>query len=254
MKSKNINILHWDLFKNHPIKTGITTRSGGVSSPPYSSFNLAKHTGDNPITVDLNRKILTDYLGSPIDDYLCVNQVHSDDILVVHKNHNPKKVFNCDAIITDVKEKLLNIFVADCVPITIYDPVKNVGGLCHCGWKGTKKQLLPKTIKSMQSIYKSDIKDLIIGIGPSIGLCCYAVSNDLYADFNPKENEGIIISEKHYLNLREINRNQILKMGIKAQNIEVMDLCTKCNNDLFYSHREEGEPSGRFSCYLKLTS
>lgn len=254
MKLKNISILQWNLFNSYPVKTGVTTREGGVSLPPYQSMNLAKHTGDKSCTVDENRKILAEFLDSDLSAYTHVNQVHGDSILKVTKNNIGINDSPCDAIITNIKGVLLNIFVADCVPIVIYDTCNSVVGICHCGWKGTYLKLLTKTIDQLKKEYDSDIKDLLIGIGPSIGICCYNVSKDLYMDFNPTKSEGNIKDGKYFLNLKEINKNQAVEAGISPQNIELMDLCTSCNNESFYSHRKEGEPSGRFSAFIEITS
>ncbi|MGL1894377.1 MAG: peptidoglycan editing factor PgeF [Spirochaetaceae bacterium] len=254
MKSANIRILNWDLFKDNFIQTGITTRINGLSNSPYSSLNLAKHTGDNFNTVDRNRLLLIDHLGCDYNKYTHGNQIHSDIIHIVDNNNIGLNTFSCDALITKEVDVLLNIFVADCVPIVIFDPINRVGALCHCGWKGTYKKLLIKTISKLVDNYNSSIPDLLIGIGPSIGGCCYNVSEDLYTKFAPTTGEGYIKNKKYYLDLKEINKNQSLNIGIINSNIEVMNICTSCNNDMFFSFRKEGEPSGRFSCYLNIIS
>lgn len=254
MKSQNIRILKWDIFEGYPIKTGITTRQGGVSNPPYSSFNLATHTGDSLSNVDKNRTILMSYLHSDKKNYCSATQVHSDSIIQIDKNNMYDKELICDGLITNNLDPVLNIFVADCVPIVIYDKKNKVGGLCHCGWKGTIKKLLLKMIKQMENDFNSNTNDILIGIGPSIGSCCYNVSKDLYFKFLPIGNEGYVKNDKYYLDLKEINKNQALEYGILEENLEIMKYCTSCSNDMFYSYRKEGEPSGRFSCYLKITS
>ena len=128
-----------------------------------------------------------------------------------------------------------------------------LGMLCHCGWKGTYKKLLKKAINFMLENYNSRIEDILAGIGPSIGGCCYNVSEELYNKFSPSKKEGHIVSNNYFfLDLKEINFKIALESGIEKSNIEIMNLCTKCNNNLFYSYRKEGESSGRFSCFLKI--
>ncbi len=252
MTLKNISVLEWEIFKDLPLHIGITTRNGGFSKAPYSTFNLAIHSGDNPDSVYKNRNLLTKYLECSPNSYTHGIQVHGDIIHIVDEKNISKNNIECDALITTNFNALLNIYVADCVPIAIYDPVKKVGALCHCGWRGTNLDLLQKTIKKMVHSYKSMKEDILIGIGPSIGSCCYNVSEDLYSQFNPKENEGHKTNNKFYLDLKVINKNRAIVSGVLEKNIEIMDYCTSCNNDLFYSYRKEGESSGRFSCYLKL--
>ena len=254
MKYQNIKILKWNLFNNIPIKAGITTRNGGFSLPPYNSFNLASHTGDNLEHIIKNRKILTDYLGLSLNAYTSASQIHGDDIVVISKDNVGDKNLTCDGLITTSSYPLLNIFVADCVPIVLYDNKNRVGAVCHCGWKGTYKSLLPKMILKMIKEYNSKAQDILIGIGPSIGSCCYNVSEELYFKFNPDSDEGYIKNNNFYLDLKMINYNQAIKSGVLSNNIEIMNYCTSCSNDLFYSYRKEGESSGRFSCYLNIIS
>ncbi|WP_187759814.1 peptidoglycan editing factor PgeF [Thiospirochaeta perfilievii] len=254
MKSENIDILEWNIFRDIEVKTGITTRRGGFSNPPFDSLNLAKHTGDNIEYVDKNREILCNKIGSEKSSYTSGIQVHGDNIHLVDSSNKGLNNFECDALITRDKNILLNIFVADCVPIVVYDKAKSIGAVCHCGWKGSKKKLLKKVIYFLIDNYNSYRSDILIGIGPSIGPCCYNVSKDLFESFKTKKMEGFVKKNSYYLDLKLINKNQALSVGIPDDNIEIMDYCTSCNNNLFYSFRKEGESSGRFSCFLEITS
>lgn len=253
MKSQNISILKWEIFKCLPVKIGITTRNGGYSPKPYTSLNLATYTGDTMKNVEKNRKLLCEHLNCKLENYSYGIQVHGNKIhRVTHLNMGNDPI-ECDGLITDSAEPLLNIFIADCVPVAVYDRKKLIGGLCHCGWKGTYNRLLPKMISIL--INKgSKPEDLLIGIGPSIGACCYNISEDLYNKFSPGKDEGYINNNCFYLDLKKINMNQCLKFGILPYNIEIMNICTSCTTEKFYSYRKEGESSGRFSCYLQLTS
>lgn len=252
MKSKpGSQILTWDIFNKHPITVGLTTRVGGFSPPPYSELNLATHTGDSAEIVKKNRATLLKVLNIEKSQYIYGTQVHGDRVVEINSK-NISTIYDCDAFITREPNLLLNIFVADCVPIVIYDKWNHTCGICHCGWKGTYKELLIKTIEKMKNLYNSETEHLMIGIGASIGLCCYEVSEELYKDFKPSNSEGLIKDGSYYLDLKRINYNQAIKMGIKSENLAVIDLCTACNTELFYSHRKEGEPTGRFSGFIHL--
>ena len=125
MKSPNINILRWKIFENLPVDTGITTRTGGVSKEPYSSLNLATHTGDNPESVRENRGILCRELNISPDLYTHGIQVHSDTIHIVNEKNIGVNTFECDALFTAENSVMLNIYVADCVPVVLYDRSKS---------------------------------------------------------------------------------------------------------------------------------
>ncbi len=230
MKSQNFEVLKWDIFTNTRLQTGITTRLGGVSRPPYSSLNLAGHTGDNLTDVNSNREILCNHLSTCKEMYTHGIQVHGDKIHRVTEDNIGDNSNECDALLTTSDKPLLNIFVADCVPIVIYDREKNIGALCHCGWKGTFKTLLKKMIYEFIDDFNSYRSDILIGIGPSIGSCCYNVSSDLFNSFNPVAKEGFKKDSEFFLDLKEINKNQALNAGIPLENIEIMDMCTSCNN------------------------
>ncbi|MBN2618731.1 MAG: peptidoglycan editing factor PgeF [Spirochaetales bacterium] len=253
MKSVSSNILNWKIFSNLPINCGITNRNGGFSNGQYSSFNLATHTGDNPDIVDKNRRLLCSLLNVDFDKYIYATQVHGSKIAKVN-NDNYLNNFECDGFITNEAGLLLNIYVADCVPIIIYDKENNVGAVLHCGWKGTFEKIIYNAVQILKKDYNSDSTNLLMGIGPSIGECCYNVSEELYKNFNPLTGEGHVKNNKYYLNLKEINKNQAISVGILEENIEIMDICTYCDNKNFYSHRKEGEPTGRFSLFFSITS
>ena len=114
--------------------------------------------------------------------------------------------------------------------------------------------LLPKMISQMVTEYKTKHENVLIGTGPSICGCCYNVSKDLYIKFSHESDEGSIRECSYYLDLKQINKNQALKSGISINNIEIMNYCTACSNKQFYSYGKEGEPSRRFSFYMKITS
>src|SRR5829696_2643456 len=55
-----------------------TTRAGGVSAPPYDTFNFGDHVGDDPAAVATNRKRLASASGLDTDAVVWMNQVHGD--------------------------------------------------------------------------------------------------------------------------------------------------------------------------------
>ncbi|NJK96250.1 MAG: laccase domain-containing protein [Bacteroidales bacterium] len=49
-----------------------------------------------------------------------------------------------------------------------YDPVMQVAGIAHAGWKGTVSRIAAQTFESMQILYKSKPGDILACIGPCI--------------------------------------------------------------------------------------
>lgn len=246
----------------------ITTRQGGCSDSPFSSFNLASHVGDREEHVLENRDKLAKALGIPFKNFFFNHQEHGTNILLI--NHNQKARLDndknstdiipaSDALVTDQKNICLLVFVADCVPILLFDYRKKVIGLVHAGWKGTVGLISQKTVQFMQSHYGSQGQDILCAIGPSIGPCCYQIGMDVLVKVResfPQEEHHLIRYashlEKYYFNLWQANKIQLLKAGIPEKNIALAELCTSCHSDQFFSSRKEQRLTGRFAAGIML--
>jgi YfiH family protein len=156
---------------------------------------------------------------------------------------------NSDALITQHPDILLMVQVADCVPILLYDPVNKVIAAIHAGWKGTVKLIVEKTIKKMVDEFGSDPKDIIAGIGPSVGPCCYEVGKEVIHDAgNMKE----FIDKRGRFDLWRANESQLISQGLKRSNIKIASVCTMCNKDIYFSSRASGGNTGRFGAGIIL--
>lgn len=181
-------------------------------------------------------------------------QTHSDIVNIVDKeNIGTKK--EGDALITNLKNVPLLIFTADCVPISIIDTQNKAVGLVHAGWRGTYEKISKKTIQKMKEKYNSNPKDLVCIIGPSIGGCCYEVSEELVQKFNANftntsEKFYKIKDGKYMLDLWKINEQILNEAGV----FEVinLNLCTVCSNDKFYSYRKNNQTPKRIATILEL--
>lgn len=219
----------------------ITTRFGGVSKPPFDELNLALHVGDDESAVVKNRQILADRLMIRADKLIFMNQTHSDQVEVVRSQCTP----NADAIVTDQKGLFLAVMTADCVPIVLYDPVRQVVAAIHAGWRGTADQIVKKTIETMQKEFGTNPADLIAGIAPSIKSCCYEVDSVVYNPMKKINLEKSMISHGNMrwrLDLQSANKTELIRCGVK--NIETIGICTACD-DRFFSYRR-ANITGRF--------
>ena len=158
---------------------------------------------------------------------------------------------NTDALITNVPNICLVILIADCVPLLFYDPTRKVIAAVHAGWQGTIKKITETTIEKMIKEFNCSPKDIICGIGPSIGSCCFEIKKDTFdliyqsLSLNPKNK---ILIERHgklLCDLWQANKEQLLRKGILEKNIEITKLCTACNVHKFFSYRKE-TTTGRF--------
>lgn len=243
-------------FKSSPsLLHAVTTKS---HDHPYI-FSLALHTGEAPEKIQKNRHTLSHLLenDTPLH-YIVSNQTHSDHIKVITQKETKgweslsNAVEDCDALITNVKGVVLNILTADCVPILLYDKQKEVVAAVHAGWRGTKSQIVSKTVKKMGEVYGCDPEEIIAGIAPSIGRCCYEVGKDVAEHFFDMP-EGLRSKGKKFmLDLPFINKKQLLNAGLQEKNIEMSHTCTACEVDRFFSYRKEQGCSGRFMSMIGM--
>lgn len=168
---------------------------------------------------------------------------------------------NVDGLVTNKKDKILSLSFADCISLFFYDPVKNVIGDIHSGWKGTYKEIAREAVKMLKQEYGCDAKDLICCIGPSIKKCCFEVSQDVRDMFyeqykyTGRIDEIIFASNrpgKYYIDTVLINRIILESEGVNPENIVESDICTKCNHDKIHSYRAEGTAFGINTAIISL--
>ncbi|MGN1153177.1 MAG: peptidoglycan editing factor PgeF [Candidatus Gastranaerophilaceae bacterium] len=201
-----------------------------------------------------NKEDVCKYLNIPQDKLLTSVQTHSANIRIV----SPKILTypNSDALIIDETSLAIYLNFADCTPIILYDKKHNIGAIVHAGWRGTVAKIAIKTVEQMKETYLSNVNDIYAVIGPSIAICCYNVGEDVYKQLKssvsnilPFENH---IYDKIYVDLKGINKQQLIDIGISKDNIDVCPYCTSCNNDMFFSYRKEHGTTSRHSAILKL--
>lgn len=178
------------------------------------------------------------------DKIYSVTQVHGTDIEII-EDQNRKSICNNqkDGLITNKKGIVLSTYHADCVPIYFYDKKIKVIGLAHSGWKGTLNNISKEMISKFKEKFNSNLDDIMVAIGPSIGPCCYEIGQDVeklfYDKYSNKDNIIIKNRQKTYLDLWKVNKINLLDIGIKLENIIENSLCTSCNLDFLYSYRKE---------------
>jgi len=209
-------------------------------------MNLGFGTGDKKENVSENYKIMAEKLNIKIEEIVESDQTHTSNIRYVTERDKGKAMkdpdFNdIDGLYTDKRNIALMTFHADCNPLFFYDPVKNAIGMAHAGWRGTLKNIGAEMVKALVNDFGSDPADIKSVIGPSLCQHCFEVDKDV-ADMFIGENQKYfdfmkINGDKYHLDLWEINKYIMIKAGMKKNNIEISGLCSKCRNDMFFSHR-----------------
>ncbi len=226
---------------------------------PYA-LSLALHTGEALDEIVANRQKIIEELDLAEKIYFVVaEQTHSDNITVITQTGTKgwealeDAVAESDALITDLPGVMLAILTADCVPILLYDKKKKAVAAVHAGWKGTRSQIVLKTVRKMVEVYGSDPADILAGIAPSIGVCCYEVGENVARHFT--DIPGVLKrkGEKYMLDLPAVNHYQLRESGLPERNIELSGVCTACEVESFFSYRKEHGCSGRFMSLIGIS-
>jgi len=254
--SERIQLLQFEkLLEFKDITHFSTTRTGGFSKNHLTGFNLGYTVGDDPKNVTQNLNLLAGVLDIDKKQLVSPKQTHSKNIGVVTSTTD---IFpNTDALITNIPGICIFVRTADCVPILLYDPVQKAVAAIHSGWKSTLQEISKHTIDRMQKEYETQPKNLIAGIGPSIGHDVYEVGPEVIDQFQKQFHLNHAItpikhSTKGLLNLWEINHQILIDSGVPLEQIEVAGMCTYSNPDLFYSARRDGVNSGRLATGIML--
>ncbi|MCJ7774614.1 MAG: peptidoglycan editing factor PgeF [Desulfobacterales bacterium] len=231
---------------------GIFTRNGGNSIGPFRSLNVSFGVGDDTENVLENRYVISKLFNG--NGIVFARQDHGTDVIVFKEGEdsvsgeNTKNPLVGDALISNKNQILLMIQVADCQPVMVYDPKQQDVANIHSGWRGSVKNIIGHTIRVMEDKFNCKSKDLIAGIGPSLGPCCAEFVN--YQEEIPEQYWKYGVGENHF-DLWELSKDQLCNTGVLPENICQSNICTKCHTEQFFSYRGEGT-TGRFAAVIGL--
>ncbi|GAA5415028.1 polyphenol oxidase [Paraliobacillus ryukyuensis] len=244
--------------QQHDLYVGITTRDGGISKPPYDSFNLGLHVNDCKQDVLVNRSHLATLLGFPLTNWVMGEQTHGTSIHLVTTNDKGKgatdhltTLAGVDGLITKENNVLLTAMFADCVPLYFWDKETNWIGIAHAGWRGTVQQMAGKMVDALQRS-GANIATLQVAIGPAISYQYYEIDQRVYDQIPLSLRDQVTskTNESHYfLDLSTLHREILLEKGIHSEHIYQTNYCTY-HDDKFFSHRREGGKTGRMLGFI----
>lgn len=228
------------------IRRVTTTRAGGVSKPPFDTFNLGDHVGDDPAAVAENRARLAAGVGLGAGRVVWMNQVHGDRVEVVD---GPRRAAvggsaGTDALVTRTARLALAVVTADCVPVLMADARAGVAAAVHAGRVGAQRGVVARTVEAMLELgaQPGDISALL---GPAVSGRNYEVPAAMADEVEAAlpGSRTTTAAGTAGLDLRAGIACQLKDLGVKA--IDIDPRCTVDDPALF-SHRRDA-PTGRLA-------
>lgn len=225
---------------------GFTTREGGVSAPPWDRLNLGGLVGDDPAHVAENWRRLERATGL---EFARVRQVHGSRVVRAAGGGPPAD--EADAVLSTVAGVAACVSVADCVPVLLADPDGGAVAAVHAGWRGTAARVAAEAVRALSRESGAPAARLLAAVGPSIGPCCYEVSEDLAQRFRVElGGEVVMDGDRPHLDLWAANRRILAEAGLSPERIEVLGRCTSCEREVFFSHRRDAGRTGRQMAFI----
>ena len=154
-----------------------------------------------------------------------------------------------DILITNQPGQVLGIRTADCVPVLLWDEASPALSAVHAGWRGTAARIVEIAVKALEETYGTKPARINAAVGPSIGFCCYEVGPEVVKAmknaYEPPFPIRPSIGKHFHIDLKEFNRQALLRAGVPVEKIHVLSYCTNCQGEKFHSYRRDGEAAGR---------
>ena len=220
---------------------GFSSRLGGVSEGEFAALNLRGSCADSAENVRENYRRFCAALGASEERAVLSKQVHSDTVRAVTAADAGKGLlrpadYEADALITDVPGLPLFVFSADCIVILLHDREAGCVGAVHAGWRGTAKAIVQIAVEAMAAQYGADPARIRAAIGPGIGPCCFETDDDVPQAMTEAMGEAAAPclerrGAKWHVDLKGLNRLQLIASGVPENQIDTCPLCTACRPD-----------------------
>jgi YfiH family protein len=242
------------------IRHGVTGRVSTLGADGNVSFLV----GDDRQSIQANRRAWAAAVGVDPGRIVAARQVHGASVACVSKVDVGRGAWSgddalpgFDALITDEPHLPLMALAADCVPLLFVDPARRAIGAAHAGWRGTVSDVAGETVRAMHERFGTDPADLLVGIGPSIGPCCYLVGDEVItmwreSGLDPAGTAVLAGPGQPIFDLWQANQLCLERAGVRSEHVEQPGVCTRCNADRYFSYRSRRRPRGLFGAIIMV--
>lgn len=244
MSSDSLLDIDWDLPPG--VRAACTTRSGGVSQPPWDSFNLATHVGDDPAHVTVNRARLREML-ELAQEPAWLSQVHGVEVANLDAGVLPEP-FIADASVTSTPGVACVVMVADCLPVLFTARDGSRVGAAHAGWRGLAAGVLERTVAAM-GVPGAELR---AWLGPCISRSHFEVGDDVRDEFLRQDGGAAQCFERNARGRWQADLVALTKRRLSGAGVREFsggEWCTFADPRRFYSHRLDGT-GGRLAALI----
>ncbi|MDR2207410.1 MAG: peptidoglycan editing factor PgeF [Azoarcus sp.] len=230
------------------VRSLVTTRVGGVSKPPYDTFNLGLHVGDDPAAVAANRARLRRHV--PAEPFW-LEQVHGVEVALAGEGGGVP--VRADASVARKAGVVCTIMTADCLPVLFCNDEGTVVAAAHAGWRGLAADVLEAALTAMEV----KPERVMAWLGPAIGPAAFEVGEEVRVAFLASDPEArnvfapCEIEGKWFADIFTLARRRLMRAGVRRDRIYGGGVCTVSENERFYSYRREAI-TGRFASLVWL--
>ncbi len=217
---------------------GFFGRKGGVSVGAVAGLNCGLGSGDDPRSVETNRRLAADAIipGAPLAS---VHQIHSPSAVVVTEAARHDQRPKADALVTDRPGLLLGIVTADCAPVLLADAEAGVIGAAHAGWRGATAGVTDQAVAAMISL-GAKVERIAAAVGPCIARASYEVDRDFAERMlaEDQDNDRFLAdgpAGKPHFDLESYVVARLAAAGVRR--VEAMGLDTYALEERYYSYR-----------------
>jgi YfiH family protein len=246
------------LLEHLGVPHAFSTRTGGVSRPPFDSLNLGI-AGDATIrdsseNLEENYRRLRAAAGCADLGRCWVTQVHGADVCDIHPGCAFENGARADALVSDDPARVLSVKYADCVPLLLASADGRAVAAVHAGWRGLIAGVIRAAVTRLEQTAGATASSFVAAIGPCIGFNAFEVGPEVLAVFETRMGSAAPIragrADKGHVDLRKAALLELQSAGFAPDRIDTTDRCTFTHPQEFFSHRRDGNATGRMAAII----